>query len=102
VARVSNLTRALADLTRRGFWSVGAVAEGAPSLYEAPDRTLRGDLVVVLGGEATGLRRGTLEGVDHPLRIPMRGEVASLNVATAAAVILFEIRRRWDGLGWKR
>jgi 23S rRNA (guanosine2251-2'-O)-methyltransferase len=49
---------------------------------------------VVLGAEGRGLRPGVRDEIDHRVRIPMAGRVASLNVATAAAVILFELLRR--------
>lgn len=94
VARVTNLPRALEALRERGFWTVGVEVNGPLDLFSTPDRILSGDLVVVLGAEGRGLRRGVLAVVDHRVRIPMVGQVASLNVATAAAVVLFELLRR--------
>jgi 23S rRNA (guanosine2251-2'-O)-methyltransferase len=94
VARVGNLRRALEDLKDQGFWVVGADLEAPVSLYEVPDSLLQGDLVVVLGAEGRGLRPGVRALVDHPVQIPMQGRVASLNVATAGAVVLFELLRR--------
>jgi len=93
VARVTNLPRALDQLKQEGFWVVGADLHGV-SLFELPDRVLQGDLVVVLGAEGRGLRPLVSSLVDHPVRIPMNGRVESLNVATAAAVILFDLLRR--------
>lgn len=94
VARVPNLSRALDWLQGRGFWVVGAEAEQGDDLYAVPDRILQGDLVLVLGAEGRGIRAGIRAAVDHRVRIPMAGQVASLNVATAGAVILFELARR--------
>ena len=94
VARVTNLPKALESLHGRGFWTVGIEVDGPLDLFTASDRILSGDLVVVLGAEGRGLRRGVRAVLDHLLRIPMAGKVASLNVATAAAVVLFELRRR--------
>jgi len=94
VARVPNLGRALSDLQEEGFWLIGADPDARDSLYELPPRLLEGDLVLVLGAEGKGLRPSILNALDHPLRIPMLGEVASLNVATAGAVVLFELLRR--------
>ena len=94
IARVTNLVRALEDLKREGFWVVAADPEGDRDLWEMPDRLLQGDLVVVLGAEGRGLRPLVRAAVDHPVRIPMRGQVASLNVATAGAVLLYELLRR--------
>lgn len=93
VARVANLPRALQRLKADGFWIVGADL-GGESIFELPDRLLQGDLAVVLGGEGKGLRPVVRALVDHPVRIPMQGRVESLNVATASAVILFDLLRR--------
>jgi 23S rRNA (guanosine2251-2'-O)-methyltransferase len=94
VARVANLAQTVRSLKEKGFWLVGADASAPRSVFDVPDRILSGDLVVALGAEGRGLRRGILELVDHLVRIPMRGRVASLNVSTAGAVLLFEIVRR--------
>jgi 23S rRNA (guanosine2251-2'-O)-methyltransferase len=94
VARVANLIRAIEDLKRAGFWVVGADPEAAPELYDLPDPLFRGHLALVLGAEGRGLRPGVLKQLDHPVRIPMRGRVGSLNVAAAAAAVLYEVLRR--------
>lgn len=94
VCRPTNLRGALRSLREAGFWLVGADAEGTLDLFRAPDRLLTGDLVVVLGSEGVGIRPGVAGLLDHRVRIPMHGRVASLNVAAAAAVILFELARR--------
>jgi 23S rRNA (guanosine2251-2'-O)-methyltransferase len=97
VARVVNLPRSLAILRSRGFWVLGADAGGGADLFGLPDRVFEGDLVLVLGAEGRGLRPGVRAQVDHLVRIPQAGKVSSLNVASAAAVMLFEIGRR---AGW--
>lgn len=94
VARVANLGRALEDLQAAGFWVVGTDAEEGDDLFSLPGSRLDGDLVVVLGGEGRGIRPGVSARIDHRVRIPMRGAVGSLNVAAAAAVVLFELVRR--------
>jgi 23S rRNA (guanosine2251-2'-O)-methyltransferase len=94
VARVPNLVRALDELKGQGFWLVGADPDAPDALYQLSDRVLQGDLVVVLGAEGRGLRPSVRAALDHPVRIPMLGHVASMNVATAGAVILFELLRR--------
>jgi 23S rRNA (guanosine2251-2'-O)-methyltransferase len=97
VARVPNLGRALNQLKEQGFWIFGGDLEGDRSLFDLPSRTLPVRRVVVLGAEGRGLRPGIVRALDFRVRIPMAGRVASLNVATAAAVVLFELVRR-DGL----
>ncbi len=94
VARVSNLNRALSDLKLAGYWIVAAAPENGVSLFEMEDRLLTGNLVVVLGAEGKGVRPGVLGLADHEVAIPMRGQVASLNVSTAGAIILYDLLRR--------
>jgi 23S rRNA (guanosine2251-2'-O)-methyltransferase len=94
VARVGNLARALHLLKEQGFWVHGAAPDAALDLYEAPDRLFDRRLVLVVGAEDRGLRPGVRAAVDTLYRIPMQGRVASLNVATATAVVLFEWARR--------
>ena len=100
IIRETNLSRALGELKKHGYWVIGA-AEGdsARSLFEVEDDLLRGRLVLVLGAEGRGVRPGVLREADHRVWIPMRGEVGSLNVATAAAVPLFDLVRRRDRSG---
>ncbi len=94
VARVPNLSRALADLKQAGFWVLAAAPEDGVSLFEMPDPLLTGDLVVLLGAEGKGVRPGVLKLADHRVVIPMAGRIASLNVSTAGAVILYDLLRR--------
>ncbi|MCA9510502.1 MAG: 23S rRNA (guanosine(2251)-2'-O)-methyltransferase RlmB [Myxococcota bacterium] len=94
IARVPNLSRALDQLQAAGLWVVGAQVEAPTSLFEVPERILRGPLAVLMGAEGKGLREGVQRRVDHPVSIPMAGHVGSLNVATATAVVLFELVRR--------
>jgi 23S rRNA (guanosine2251-2'-O)-methyltransferase len=93
-ARVPNLGRALKALKEKGFWVFGCDPEASAGLFDLDARVLGGGQVVVLGAEGRGLRPGILRVLDHRVQIPMRGRVDSLNVATAAAVMLFELRRR--------
>jgi len=94
VAQVTNLVRALETLKEREFWVHAADPTEGRDLYEIPDRLLTGRLVLVLGAEGRGLRPGVRAAVDVFVRIPMAGLVESLNVASAAAVVLFEWARR--------
>jgi 23S rRNA (guanosine2251-2'-O)-methyltransferase len=93
VARVPNLARALRELGERGYWRLGADGAGDVQPYWASSRLLAGASVLVLGSEEHGLRPGIAQELDQRLRIPMRGRVESLNVAAAAAVLLFDAAR---------
>jgi 23S rRNA (guanosine2251-2'-O)-methyltransferase len=91
VARVSNLADWLARAKEAGAWVYGADAR-APTGHDRADLT--GKVVLVLGSEGRGLRRRVAESCDLLVSIPVRGRVASLNVAAAAAVLLFEAARQ--------
>jgi len=94
VASVTNLARTLDALKRSGVWVVGLDGEAAQSLFAAD---LKRPLAVILGAEGAGMRRLTRERCDFVVRIPMIGQVESLNVSVAAGVALFEARRQRAG-----
>ena len=95
VARVENLAQFLIDIRRPGLWSYAAIA-GAGTAYHAGD--YRDGAVFVLGAEGRGLRPRVRSSCDQEVSIALGGRVESLNVSTAAAVLLFEARRqRGDG-----
>ena len=89
--QVSNLVRALHRLQQNNIWVVGTAGDSGVSLY---DSTPSNRLAVVMGSEGRGLRRLTAETCDELVRIPMQGQVESLNVSVAAGICLFEYRRK--------
>jgi len=89
---VTNLARTLADLKDRNIWIVGMDERAGKSLFEAD---LPKSIAWVLGAEGEGMRRLTRESCDLLVKVPMRGQVESLNVSVAAGICLFEsVRRR--------
>jgi 23S rRNA (guanosine2251-2'-O)-methyltransferase len=89
---VTNLARTLEELKERNIWVVGADERAEQTLYQAD---LPGAIAWVLGAEGEGMRRLTRESCDMLVRIPMGGEVESLNVSVSAGICLFEsVRRR--------
>jgi 23S rRNA (guanosine2251-2'-O)-methyltransferase len=89
---VTNLARTLGELKEREVWIVGADERAPQTLYEAD---LPPAIAWVLGAEGEGMRRLTRESCDLLVRIPMGGEVESLNVSVSAGICLFEsVRRR--------
>lgn len=89
---VGNLANALRQIKAAGIWLTGTAASAtATSLYQQ-DLTLASALV--LGNEGRGLKQLTSSLCDHLVSIPMAGEIESLNLSTAAAVVLFEARRQ--------
>jgi 23S rRNA (guanosine2251-2'-O)-methyltransferase len=94
IATVVNIARALEELKEANVWTIG-LAGDASEAYTAIDWTLAS--AVVLGAEGTGLRRLVRERCDRLVRIPMHGNVDSLNVSVAAGVVLFEAARQRTG-----
>ena len=91
VVRATNLARVLRDLQKQGVWIHGLAGDVDASLYALD---LTGNVAIVLGGEADGLRRLTREHCDSLVRIPMPGATESLNVSVATGVALFEAVRQ--------
>jgi len=91
---VTNLARTLAEIKERNVWVIGADERAEKTLYDAdlPDA-----IAWVLGAEGEGMRRLTRESCDLLVRIPMLGDVESLNVSVSAGVCLFESVRRRKG-----
>lgn len=91
VVRVTNINRALEQMKQAGFWIYGVDERGPIPYYEAE---YSGPAALVFGGEGRGLHELTRKRCDFLLRIPMAGQIASLNVSVAAGVVLFDWRRR--------
>jgi 23S rRNA (guanosine2251-2'-O)-methyltransferase len=91
VARVANISRSLEVLKTRGFWIYGLDERGdqdyAEIDYAAPT-------AFVLGGEGKGLHELVRRHCDFLVRIPLAGQISSLNVSVAAGIVLFEWKRR--------
>ena len=89
--RVGNLARALDRLRERGVWIHGLAGDADGDVYEAD---LTGAVALILGAEASGLRRLTRDRCDGLWKLPMASGVESLNVSAAGAVALFEAVRQ--------
>lgn len=86
IARVRNMADFLGDAKGAGLWCYGAQA-GATISYESLD--YGGGLVLVLGSEGRGLRRRVASSCDALVSLPLRGQIESLGVAAAAAVLMY-------------
>lgn len=91
IARVTNLVRALEQMKEANVWVVGLDERGKPDYSDFDFRT---DCVLVLGREGAGLHDLVKRTCDHLLRIPMAGQVSSLNVSVAGAVVMYEAMRQ--------
>ena len=95
VAQVTNLVDAIGRLKADDVWVAGLEAVRDAQLYHQAD--LRGRLALVVGSEGEGLRRLVRERCDFLLRLPLHGQVTSLNASVAGSVVLYEaLRQRQD------
>jgi 23S rRNA (guanosine2251-2'-O)-methyltransferase len=90
IERISNTAIEVDRLKEDGYWIYGTDAGGEPPW----DLDLSGKVVLCFGGEEKGLRARTRQICDRMIGLPMRGRVGSLNIATAAAAILYEAVRQ--------
>ncbi len=90
VERITNSAMELERLKEAGYWVYGTDAAGDPPW----DVDLTGKVVLCLGGEEKGLRARTRQICDRMIGLPMRGRVDSLNIATAAAAVLYDAVRQ--------
>ncbi|GHC16151.1 23S rRNA (guanosine-2'-O-)-methyltransferase RlmB [Kushneria pakistanensis] len=91
VYQVTNLARALARLKDIGVQVLGAAGEADAFIH---DVDMRGPTALVMGAEGKGLRRLTREHCDQLVKLPMAGQVSSLNVSVATGICLFEAVRQ--------
>jgi len=94
IATVVNIARAIEELKDANVWTIGLAGDAADRHTDV-DWTLPS--AIVLGAEGTGLRRLVRERCDRLVRIPMQGQVGSLNVSVAAGVVLYEVVRQRNG-----
>jgi 23S rRNA (guanosine2251-2'-O)-methyltransferase len=89
-ARVVNLSRSIETLKTKGFWAVGISPEGSGTIQESP---FPERVIIVVGSEGSGIRPSVTKICDDVRSIPLTGEAGSINVASAVAVVLYEIIR---------
>ncbi len=91
VYQVTNLSRTLRWLKGEGVWVMGAAGEASQTVYQT-DLTV--PMALVIGAEGIGLRRLTKENCDLLVKLPMLGQVESLNLSVATGVLLYEAVRQ--------
>jgi 23S rRNA (guanosine2251-2'-O)-methyltransferase len=96
VAQVNNLVNAMKDLKEQDVWMIGL--EAGPDIAPINKTDLNISLGLVLGSEGEGMRRLVRDTCDMLVTLPMRGHLASLNVATAGSVALYAA---WQARGWQ-
>lgn len=91
VCRETSLESAIDYLKSSGLKLIGATEKSSDLMYDTP---LTGPIALVMGAEDTGLSEYSLSHCDHLVRIPLYGEIGSLNVSVATGVLLYEIIRQ--------
>jgi 23S rRNA (guanosine2251-2'-O)-methyltransferase len=87
ITQVTNLVQTMRQLKAAGIWMVGLDLDHRALPLDQVDLDMA--LGIVVGHEGTGLRRLVRQSCDYLLKLPMRGQVASLNAATAGSVLLY-------------
>ncbi|HJV66023.1 MAG TPA: 23S rRNA (guanosine(2251)-2'-O)-methyltransferase RlmB [Geomonas sp.] len=91
VAQVTNVSHALDELKKAGFWVYGADGSAKSSIFQ---QDLTGQVALVIGGEGEGIRPLVRKSCDQLVSIPMQGGVNSLNASVAGGILLFEVVRQ--------
>ena len=93
IAQTSNIASTLDRLKKDGFWACAATEYSSNEMW---DVNLKGKIALVVGNEHDGVSHLVLEHCDMAGRLPMMGQVASLNVAQAATACMYEwLRQNW-------
>lgn len=96
VVRVNNLAQTMEELKERGMWFAGADMKGKQDFREA-DYDL--PITLVIGSEGKGISRLIRQKCDFLVRLPMKGNVTSLNASVAAAILMYEVFRQRSPVG---
>lgn len=90
IAKVTNINGAIETLKKRGIWIYGADMDAREYSYQA---NLKGAVALVIGSEGRGISRLTKEKCDNLVKIPMKGNVNSLNASVAAGILMYEVMK---------
>jgi 23S rRNA (guanosine2251-2'-O)-methyltransferase len=85
IVQVTNLSQTIAKLKEAGYWVVAADGKG-DRLYDEID--YRGKIVIIIGSEGRGISQLVLKNSDFVARIPIQGEITSLNAAISGALFI--------------
>ena len=91
VAKVSNIAQTIEKLKKEGVWVAGTDLSATDFHHKAD---LKGALAIVIGSEGDGISRLVREKCDFLVKIPMIGEIESLNASVAAGVLIYEALRQ--------
>lgn len=87
IARVNNLNDAIDKLKDNGLWIIGTDGEAKTYYYE---QDLTGPIAIIIGSEGFGMSKLVKQNSDMLVKIPMKGQITSLNASVAAGIVLYE------------
>lgn len=90
IINVRNLVESIELLKKQNYWFVGLDGSAQISISQVNKKLFDGNSAIILGSEGKGMRRLTIDACDELAKIPMSESVESLNVASAAAIALYE------------
>lgn len=91
IAKVTNVSNTIEYLKEKGLWIYGADMDGADYYFNTK---LDGSIGLVIGNEGKGLSRLVKEKCDVLVKVPMLGQISSLNASTAASILIYEVVRQ--------
>ena len=94
IAKVNNISDTIGELKEKGLWVYGADMNGEENHFNTE---LKGPIVLVIGSEGKGISRIVKEKCDFLLKIPMLGQISSLNASNAASILIYEVIRQNHG-----
>lgn len=96
IARVNNITDTITKLKDRGIWICGTAIDAEKYYY---NQSLTGPLAIVIGNEGKGMSELVKRNCDFLVKIPMKGNVKSLNASVSAGIIIYEAVKQRDMVG---
>ncbi len=94
VAKVTNIAQTIEKLKKNNIWVIGADMDGENTIYT---QDFSGNVAIVIGSEGNGISKIVKEKCDFLVKIPMFGEVTSLNASVAGALMIYEVVRERIG-----
>ena len=90
ICQVTNLNQTIKTLKNKGFWLIGTDMDGEDyQNVKYPDKS-----VLIIGSEGFGMSRLVKESCDYIVKIPMNGQINSLNASVAAGIMIYELIRK--------
>ena len=88
VARVNNITETMNYLKEQGLWIIGTDMDTDRYYY---NQDMTGPIAIVIGSEGFGMSRLVKENTDMLVKIPMKGNITSLNASVSAGIVMYEV-----------